>query len=178
MILKNTKISLALSILFVIGSAGVFGVSLYLISKKSTELNTQVAAIAESTAVTEEYNKLNVLLEDTESERTKLKEFILSESEIINFLSEVEKISRSFGLKVETNSLNVVEGSGFFDTLELELGFVGEAKQVFKFLEFVEALPYASTVAGYSYSIKTTTLDGRDELTGAVQLRVQIHSYE
>jgi hypothetical protein len=178
MMIKSTKIALGTAILIVVGAGVLCAFMVLSLTKKSAELSAQVVAIAESTAVSEEYKKLSLLLESTTDEREKLQQFILSENEIITFLSEIESISRSFGLLIETRSLNVVPGENNFDTLELELSFAGEEQQVFKFLQFIERLPYASTIAQYGYTNERDGGDGRNQLIGTLKLQVQLHTYE
>ena len=178
MILNRTKTKLAISLLIMFTSVGVFSYTLAKVLKKSSLLESQVELIAANSAKAQEYNDLKNLLERTKNDRTQLYSFILHEDDIISFISQLEEDSRRLEVGKKITSLNVKKEEGGADMLDVEMTFEGTSLRAKELLLLLETLPYVSELTSYSYRVDNTNASLDNTVSGNIRLLVTIQKYE
>jgi len=114
---------------------------------EGAELKTQSEIVLKNNVMQQKYADVFKSLALTEEERALLKGHILTESDTVKFLSEVESIARRNEVNLTTNSLTVSDKKeGSFEILVIKFSVDGGEKNIHKVLQVLETLPYYSQV--------------------------------
>lgn len=148
---KRAKTILLISIVYSLLFAGLLVNALYLISAEGAKLDVTKNKISENTAKEIAYTKMMTLLESSKDKRDTLKEFFVTEDETISFLSSLETAAKKIGVKLETNELEVIpsvtkETVVSPAALSVSFTFNGSEREVKKFLEVLENIPYHTII--------------------------------
>lgn len=139
------------ALLFSLGFMGaaflmVFGL-VYVIESDAEQLRTKAAELAFQKAQAEEQFETTRLLEDTQEERNRLADFVLTEQTIIDFISEIETIATSQQLDFDTQTIAPKKTKHpTFDDLTISFGFSGAEDNVWYMIKLFESLPYHSHI--------------------------------
>lgn len=152
MIHTRTKIMAGIAGGLCMLSAGVFGGFQYLLIQHENDLILQEKKVLEAKQQESRLSSMERLIEETASERAELAELILTEEDVVDFLSLIETLGKEQGVIFKTESLKPLEGKTQFDELELDLSVSGDEKQVRNMLRVLESLPYKSSIERVSFS--------------------------
>jgi len=123
----------------------------YEITTTAATLKERVDTIAYTKAKEKVYKDLSVLVGETQVDRQKLTEFVLTEDQTGTFLTDIERIGQAQGVLLTTNSLNVVESVEGPDQLLVQFAVDGKEVAVKKMLTIFETLPYHSQISSINF---------------------------
>lgn len=146
MIGKNTKIFLIISVAYLAIALSALGWVLFKVDDLGRSMEAQVSVIADSLAQDKALTELEDLVGSSDSMRTSLEHYVLTEDDTIDFLTNIENIGTQQGVKLETSSLRVVESEGVFDTLVIKFFILGNEDRLFNMIKIFETLPYHSSL--------------------------------
>jgi len=176
MITKKTKIVGGLSLILLVGAiAGVLLAWQY-VHTKGEELVHETTVVANFNARDQRYTELAQLIDATRADRDILTSYLLSEKDTIEFLSSIERVAVEQGVDLVTNSLQVVPGTGLFDTLVISFALEGQKSHVYTMLRVLETLPYHGYVTKLSFH--ESEKNGATITTGTVELTVSLIQYD
>lgn len=165
--LDKTKFALLLSLSFMGGAALVVLGLAYVVETDAELLRTQSKELAFQKAQAEEQFETTRLLESTTEERARLRDFVLTESTIIDFISSIETLAESLNLSFDTENITPVETKHqTFNDLTIDVSFRGQRENVQLMLRALESLPYHSWV---------NDMILREEITGEWTISTSIH---
>lgn len=143
MVTKRAQKLAIIALLAGLGSMGAFAGSLYYVYVQGVSLQARAQAVADHATQEQTYAQLAGLLESSAAERSELGTYILTESETIDFLAEIESLEAVGGTSINPDSLTVVDGKEY-NTLLVELTVEGQEPAVFAVVQILEQLPYVS----------------------------------
>lgn len=146
----------------------------YLIESDAETLRAQARELAFKKAQAEEQFETSRLLEQTADERNSLREYILTEGTVIDFISTLESIAAEQGLSFSTQAITPeVTKDALFDNLTMGFAFSGPKENVSYLVKVLESVPFRS-------QIDAVTLREEDDgvWTATVKLFVIILEYE
>jgi flagellar basal body-associated protein FliL len=165
---SKTIQNLLLASLLLLMSAGGAISLVWLISKNSGLLTEQLVALKEQNQQEASLLRLQRLANETEADREKLSNyFLLRESDSITFLSEIESLAPKLGLQLETEELKQLLGEDKVSWIEAGFSVTGSRKNIERFVQLLEALPYVSKVT----SVQMNSQSGRD---WSAEIRIQV----
>lgn len=140
---KKTQViaCIALALLIISGTAFLY-VS-HEVTRIGAELTRQVQLMANQYAQEQMLAELTQLVEDTATDRGQLEQYLLSETDTITFLADIERIGVQQGVELKTNSLAVSEEDGT-SILTAAFSITGPQSLVLRMLTILENLPYES----------------------------------
>ncbi len=167
---RNAKISLIISLAFMLTSLTALTWVILKVDQEGDNIHAQVKVIADSLAQEKEYRDLENLVVSSAVKREQIAQFVLTEDKTIDFLSQVETIGEEQGVNLQTTSLEVKPGEGMFDSLLVSFSLKGEEDRLYKMIKILEELPYHGELRELDFTRK-----GRDgNSTVRVQLAVSI----
>jgi predicted PurR-regulated permease PerM len=108
---STIKITAVSIVLFIIAS-GSFAFIFLQTQQQGEKLVAQLDTLTEQRTQEEAFFRLRRVAEESSAERSQLSEyFFAGESESIDFLNMVEQLAPEAGVTLETNSLNLIEGT-------------------------------------------------------------------
>lgn len=162
MTLQRSHMFLGIAALYVVVAiASVWWVS-HSITKAGLTLQEYVQVIADELAQEQTYNELQKLVGDTEVERNQLADHVLTKSETISFLADIEELGKRRGVELVTNSLEEKQGAGDFDYLQINFSVAGDQQLVEEMITVLETLPYHSNLQ--SLQLTNSNNDGTAQL--------------
>jgi hypothetical protein len=115
----------------------------YLIGEKLERAAAQNVLQAQSLARGLELSTLEKTLADTRADRTRLKDFVVTDDKLTEFLALVEGAVRSQGLKASTRAVEIEPGDGGpFETLKLTVAAEGDYEALKRLIVLLETMPY------------------------------------
>lgn len=136
------KLLLVNLIVGIIGVASLAGVLFYL-RTDSVELKDLIHRFLTDQANKEKRIEITNLYEDSMAERGELGSYMLEQSSLIDFISEIEDMATKAGLQFETRSVEPDKAKkATFGYLTLGLTFSGEQERVLQMVRVLEELPY------------------------------------
>lgn len=176
MITRKTKLFGGLSLVLFIGAAiGVFLTWQY-VQNKGDELLNQTKEIADFEAREQTYRDLERLVDDTQLDRDELRAHILTEDETIDFLATIEQIAIEQGVELTTDSLQVTEEKGLFDTLSIAYTIEGSKERVETMLLLLETLPYHAFIS--DLSLHFSLEEDLESAAGSIKLSISLLNYD
>lgn len=149
-----------------LGLCIVYGVSLYIVQAKVTELAIARETVAEQILKESAYNTLLELLEDTTADRTELASRFLTERDTVTFINQAEAEAARRGLQLETTNLSISEGQDdTFDTLLVGFSFSGSEQMVRQYVMLLETLPYHHHISDMQLVSQTGLANWRGTIT-------------
>lgn len=146
----KTQIIFILSLVYLISAVAAFAYVDYKVDTLGKVLEDQVSVVANRFAQEKKYSELNELILQTKEERDVLEEFVLSESDTVTFLADIESIGAQQGVFLSTNSLQVIENKNSNDVLQIKFLIEGSEEQLLHMLDIFEALPYDNEIESIS----------------------------
>lgn len=168
MVTKRAQKLAIIALLVGFGSVVAFAGSLFYIYTQGISLQTHAQAVADHATQEKTYAQLAMLLESSAAERSELGTYILTESETIDFLAEIESLEVAGDTSITPDSLTVVDGKEY-NTLHVELTIEGPETAVFAVVQILEQLPYVSYVNKMTISRDPTVPD-----TAIVKLQLAV----
>jgi hypothetical protein len=168
-----------LAFIFMLITASLYGWIWLMVEQQGIDLKNQVQTIADQKDFEEHYQKIISTIEDTESERKALENYVLQDdSQTISLLSQFDKIAADQQVMLGTKELVVEETSGNFNKLKLGYHIEGSEASVIKMLELFETLPYHGMIAGVDID-RTLDEDGLlSSATALISLEQTIKKYD
>jgi len=162
-----------IALIFLCVAATALGWFLYTVSASGVELTQKMELIADRNAKVKMHTELSRLIERTQTARTQLSRYVLTEDNTSSFLTSIEQTGRAVGVELITRSLQVVPQEGKFDSLMIEFTVEGRSDAVRAMLLVFESLPYHSQV-------ETLTLikEDADRVSAEVGLKVTLGKYD
>jgi hypothetical protein len=97
------------------------------------------------------------LIKDTQESRSELDTYFVIDDKLVDFIEDVERISRYTGADVEVMSVNVDDNKNaendISELLKLNFEAKGEWKEVFQFLALIEKMPFKIDVSTASFRV-------------------------
>ncbi|MBL7045136.1 MAG: hypothetical protein ISR98_00855 [Parcubacteria group bacterium] len=95
------------------------------------------------------------LIKDTQENRLKLDTYFVVDDKIVNFIEEIEELSRDVGVDTEVVSVNVDEGkaNNISELLKLDLNIEGKWEDVFQFITLIEKMSFKISVSQASLQV-------------------------
>ena len=155
---RTLSVAILSSGLFLASVVFLIGV-LYLIHRADDKLITYRTEIAKQQAYAQELSSLKRLVLETEPERLEMVSYVLHDDQVIDFLALLKTIGDEQGVTLNTRSLEVLAGTGQFETLSLVVTAEGSYEGVLHILKLFEHLPYQS-------SIVSTVVQRKEEVGG------------
>jgi Tfp pilus assembly protein PilO len=149
---KSTHLIALISALFSIAGIGAYIFFFQQVEQhKSTleEVRTTYASIEQNR---DTLNTLVSTLRDTKDARESLRSRILTNENVINFLSLIETIAREQQVTLKTETLTVTPLDSVFETLDVRVSVEGEYTSLLKTLTLFEQLPYQVVVSDVQFT--------------------------
>ncbi len=143
----------------------------------STIYQEELILIKQNLEREQEYTTLARIVEESEGDRTALKDFILTEEggETISFLTEIEKMARNSGVDLVTENLDVVTVQGsVYDDLHISFKVEGQIDKVHDLILLLESLPYHSKMR----RVELAKVGGTERFGGKVVVSLSIISHD
>lgn len=167
----NTKIIAGMSGILLLAALSAFAGFTYIVSKKKGELEVQLQAAAAAKAHERELSSLVRVVKETQDEREELNTYMLTEGEIIGFLSLIETVAKEQGVELKTSQLTEQEASVTFERLNIRTLVSGPYAAVARTLAIFEELPYQSSLPNVALT-KRDDEQGGDSWSGEVEIVV------
>jgi len=143
--------------------------------KQGKQLATQVETLAAQRAQEESFFRLQRIAEETKEERAELQShFLLNDSDIIDFFTEVESLAPQAGVELGGSSLeSIIDDTDSTQWVEVDLSFSGSQNRVKDFIKILEQLSYVSRLTSVNIQSQSPT-----QWQAAVTMRVRVLAYE
>lgn len=142
MISKNTKILVAVSVLFFTGSLIVCGIFIQRVSAQKVQYTEKNIERLEMIERENAFDTMNATLEETVREREVLTQTVLAHDGLIQFLAFIEELSREQGVLLTTSSLSEISINETFQDLVIDARVEGSYASVMHVMKLFEHLPY------------------------------------
>lgn len=96
-------------------------------------------------------SSLETMIAETAADRAELKEFVLTDAGVTEFLALVEDSARNRGLRATTKSVAIEPDDDLFESLRVEIEVEGRYAGVNAFLSILETLPYMITLSSVRF---------------------------
>lgn len=161
---KRTTKHFILSLSFLGLTTVFFLLALFVTQSRGQDLQKENEMIRNQQTIQKKQQATESIADLSAEERLRLKEYFLSEREIINFISSVERQALQMNINVETTQLAVepIENNTT-SILKIGFNFTGTEPAVIRFMQYIELLPYykeipnavisASNTAGWEGSV-------------------------
>lgn len=158
--LLTTKKSLIIALTLSLVAGGAFGGAWYAVFYYKQIVKQRGATALLASKKETDVLELKKTLEDTEEDRSKLRQFIIGDDDVANFLELVENTARGQGLQVATKAVTVepIKDTALFEQLSLTLEVEGEYQGVASMISLLETLPYQVSIT--SVALERTSLKG------------------
>lgn len=141
--IKRTQRHITVSFVFLGLTTAVFLVALYVAQSRGSDLQSGFEIIKNQQTIQKKQTVIKNVIDLSAAERLVLKEYFLSEREIISFISRVEAQAAAMNLTVETTQLAVEPMEGDKSSiLKIGFSFIGTEPAAVRFMEYLELLPY------------------------------------
>ena len=114
-------------------------------------------------------------LEGVMADRDALKQYFITEEEVVEFLELIEALGRGEGAEVATAAITVVEENESVEQLHLTIKARGSRSAVQGVLSLLEMLPYKSAVVEAAVE-RVGTAGGGEEWEGTFKVIVAKHT--
>lgn len=146
MIHSRTKIiALVASIIFLL-SLIVYVGFWYIVGKHKTTLLEERTRAAETEVHIKALNALEETVRTSADDRKKLSSYVLPNTAIIEFVTDIESIAKGQGVKFTTNQLEEFDVDDTFKELKVEATIEGTFDGVMRMLRILETIPRQSTL--------------------------------
>lgn len=154
-----TKKYFIIGILFFSLTLTVFVIFTKFMLDDAAKLKTTVEEVAFKQAEDKGTIEVSKLFTDTEEERNKLKQYVLTEDTLIDFVSQLEATAGKMGLDFMTQGILPKTGkkNSRFSSVSINVGFSGDREQVMSMLKVIETLPYHGEVSQVSVMSRGNT---------------------
>lgn len=166
----RTKIILGVAILYVCASLMSIWWVTHATNVAGKTLAEYTQVIADKIAQDQTYSELKKLVSETEAEREQLATYVLSESNTITFLADIEAVSVKKGVDLTIDSLDVAVTKGDFDNLVIPMSITGDAQLVQHMIEVLEKIPYHSHLESLHFSRASNASDATLRVTLVVSI--------
>jgi Tfp pilus assembly protein PilO len=140
---RKTITTMFLSVALLAAAGGAFASVQYFLGAYEERLRADMRMVHEAQVANRQSASLESLLAETAADRQTLASFVLTESGISDFLSEVEQVGARFGLAARTLSVAAREADqNGFGELIVELEVIGSVDQIERMTEALDLLPY------------------------------------
>ncbi len=170
MIHTRTKIIALISGLFFVGSVTIYGIFFGVLSGHKAQLAEERQWVAQAESEKQAFSTLQETLASSESDREKLKKYVIKDDEIIELLSLIERTAKDEGVTLTTDSLTVEPQDETFETLVVALKLQGSFNNVMQVIQILEVLPERSNIT--SVELEAFDEEGVALWQGAITLRV------
>ncbi len=155
-ITKTTSVALLGAVFALLGVAAC-GYALYINSKMGAELTVRAQAIADNNEKILSLKNLRETYDRSKEEREQLSAFALTEDEVGDFLTEVERFGQLQGVTITTSALKVEKKKDVPDQLAVEFVVEGKEEQVRAMIDLFEKLPYPSMLSTLTLALNEGT---------------------
>lgn len=170
---KKTIRNLIIAVTILIIVATVVAVAFLRVLENSQTLESQIAAVAAQNSQEAALIKLQKIAQSSEIEREELSSyFLLRESDSISFLSEIESLAPTMGVRLQTTDLKQVNQDEK-EWVEVSFNTGGRRDNVQNFINVLERIPYASRLIMVNMSDA-----GNDDWRAEIIIQVQLLSYD
>jgi hypothetical protein len=145
----------------------------YATARTGSELTARAQAIADNDEKMRSLKSMKETFESSKEEREALSSFALTEDEVGDFLTEIERLGTGQGVSITTGALKVEKKKDTPDKLAVEFAIEGDAKKVRTVLQLFEMLPYPSILSG----LTLVEPEGK-EARGSVQVLITLVKYD
>lgn len=145
---SKTKATFIASLLALLGALCALSVLLFMIHRADTKLLETITSEKRLDDEEGQYSALQKLAKETEVDREELSAYILSEDEVIDFLSLIEKVGIDAGVSVTTRAIAVTkdESAPAYETVSIDLELEGASDKIRHVIDLYEHLPYQSRI--------------------------------
>ncbi len=167
MITRSTKRIGTVTLIALMVSIGVVWWLYQQINVSAAELYDKQVMVAQAQAYKETLSEAEQAVASAQAGVTAVRPLVLTESDTITFLTDLESYGRSQGVDVVTDAIT---SNTEADTphIGIRLQLTGTEANAAQMLEYLEALPYASWLR----NIEWQTVVGE---TGVVEIRVELY---
>jgi len=150
---KRTKTTFVISLLYSVVLVLTLVSILYVIHIQGTKLGDAKIAIAEHAAKELAYTNVMQALVSSEGDRAKLGSFVMSDKDIIPFVTELESTAKAFGVSMQTTGLSVTPAAGANPpVLTVGVHISGGQAAVKKYITLLENVPYHKHISTFTFS--------------------------
>ncbi|MCB9814466.1 hypothetical protein H6784_03550 [Candidatus Nomurabacteria bacterium] len=169
--IRNIIIS---SVLFSVTGIAYF-LMLHQVSVEGDRLGEEIDILQEHQAQEASYFKLIKIYESSKKDREELNNFfVLSESDSIDFLNEIEDTGSKLGVSINTNGVQTVtDSTDDSEWIEVDYTVKGSRERLQQFVQVLEQLPYVSRLVSLSMNGVTKT-----EWQANIKLQVKVLTYD
>lgn len=132
---------------------------LYMINRSSVKLHEAELSSRTREEEARQFTQLEKLANETVDSRNEIEQYILEQSEFIEFLSLLERTASGAGVEVETKSISASDTKGEFNAVTIDLELGGSFKAIERVIDLYEHLPYQSHIAGASFDRSESEVD-------------------
>lgn len=142
MLRSTSRILIATSAAFILAIA-MYALLWFLIGQKLERASAAHVIRAQSLARSLEISNLEKTLAETEADRERLKDFVVTDESLTEFLALVEGAVRSQGLKATTRAVEIEAGDGGrFEQLALTIAADGDYESQKRLIVLLETMPF------------------------------------
>jgi hypothetical protein len=139
---ETTTRTAILAALALLASLLAYGGLWYLLESKRVTVETRATQRASSSSRQLELATLKATLVDTAEDRARLREIIVADDRLTEFLALVEGGARAQGLVAETRSVDIVDPQGPFEELRVVLEADGSYDSLRDLILLFETMPF------------------------------------
>jgi hypothetical protein len=166
---KQTVTTLSIGATYFLVFALVLLYALITVQSQKAEAVSLRTALAEQTTKQAAAQTVETTIANTESVRSELASYFLSEKETITFIADIESLATDLGVGVVTTALDIERPAEGNAVLKTGFAVAGSRIAVVNFMRALETLPYHS-------SLPTLRLvnQGDGEWEGQLEVRVTL----
>lgn len=173
--LKKTTVLFAIAVALCTLMILVYFGSVYALRSLAMAVTDEQHHVSLMRATAEEQSMLAQQLEGVMADRDALKQYFITEEEVVEFLELVEALGRGEGAEVATAAITVVEENESVEQLHLTIKARGSRSAVQGVLSLLEMLPYKSAVVDAAVE-RVGTAGGGEEWEGTFKVIVAKHT--
>ncbi len=169
---KQAKTTFLFALLYFVSLGSLLGYGFYVIHNQGTALGMAQVSVAEQAAKEMSYTNVIKQTESTQSDRTELATFFITEKDTVSFIAELEQAAAAVGVSFETKGLSVVAAAGGKPAeLVIDCVFKGSESMVRKFILILEGIPYRTTMSRLLVTKKVETDDAEGQALFKITLK-------
>lgn len=172
---KRTQSIFYTTVVFFVVAVSIIIVVFFQMKGMADSYQEQQVLVQQNAMQEQAHNNLARVVEESQAERTQLREYILTESDTISFLTEIEQLAKTRGILLHTKELSEesIDGSEF-ENLRISFDVEGSLAQLEGLIRLFESLPYHGKV-------QRTNLNrqgGSDKFQGSIVLVLSLIAYD
>ncbi len=149
--LRKTHLVAIIGLLYAVLMLALASWVVYTVVMDGISLKDKARTIAETNAKIQSYKELQERVVATSEMRESLSKFVITDNETGSFLTEIEKLGESLGVKMTTTSLAEEKVEGGLNILQIQFVLEGQEEQVKNMILLFETLPYHSKMGSLSF---------------------------